>query len=94
MQVPCVYIPGPAPAVSVANTNCSGGKYGQIDNLHGSKYVSLITALAAQVWPIDTCSVMWNYCGFLRPQVVFYVHTNMYILIRLTVECMYVFCKL
>ncbi len=22
MQIPCVYIPGPAPAVSVANINC------------------------------------------------------------------------
>ncbi len=23
MQIPCVYIPGPAPAVSVANNNCA-----------------------------------------------------------------------
>jgi hypothetical protein len=33
MQIPCVYLPGPAPAVSVANTNltivCIGDCIGQ-----------------------------------------------------------------
>ncbi len=56
MQIPCVYLPGPAPAVSVANKYCVLRNCSSAHSIYSSPHISARSTMrgGGRIWAVNT----------------------------------------